>query len=203
MVCDPYGLCYDSFGMVKQSTGFRNAYTYTGREWDKETGLYYYRARYYDPMEGRFISKDPKGYEDSANLYEYALANPINLVDPDGTTVQTCCGMSGQLPLPIVMNGLECMSKCLKTTILISSGWRTSASNAAAGGAKKSYHMTGWAADVHEPPSKDKLRKAAEECQFFVLPKVYPNRIHVDVHTRIIPKCEPDECKCKEIRGGK
>ena len=35
--------------------GLRNGYTYTGREWDKETGLYYYRARYYDPMDGRFI----------------------------------------------------------------------------------------------------------------------------------------------------
>lgn len=50
---------YDSFGMVKPSTNFRNSHMYTGREWDKETGLYYYHARYYDPMEGRFISKDP------------------------------------------------------------------------------------------------------------------------------------------------
>jgi len=39
-----------------------NTCTYTGREWDKETGLYYYRARYYDPIEGRFISKDPIGF---------------------------------------------------------------------------------------------------------------------------------------------
>ena len=39
----------------------------TGREFDKETGLYYYRARYYDPMEGRFISKDPIGFKGGIN----------------------------------------------------------------------------------------------------------------------------------------
>uniref|UniRef100_A0A831UGN7 RHS repeat protein n=1 Tax=Geobacter metallireducens TaxID=28232 RepID=A0A831UGN7_GEOME len=76
---------YDSFGMVKASTGFRNSYTYTGREWDKETGLYYYRARYYDPIEGRFIQKDPIGFKGGdVNLYAYVQNNPINLVDPSG-----------------------------------------------------------------------------------------------------------------------
>lgn len=46
--------------------------TYTGREWDKETGLYYYRARYYDPIEGRFISKDPIGFAGGdVNLFGY------------------------------------------------------------------------------------------------------------------------------------
>jgi RHS repeat-associated protein len=76
---------YDSFGMVTPETGFRNSYTYTGREWDKETGLYYYRARYYDPMEGRFISKDPIGFAGGdVNLYGYVQSNPVNLVDPSG-----------------------------------------------------------------------------------------------------------------------
>lgn len=57
----------------------------TGREWDKETGLYYYRARYYDPMEGRFISKDPIGFDGGdVNLYGYVQNNPINWVDPSG-----------------------------------------------------------------------------------------------------------------------
>jgi len=50
---DAFGNLYDQKNVVKQP------YTYTGREWDKETKLYYYRARYYDAKVGRFISKDP------------------------------------------------------------------------------------------------------------------------------------------------
>ncbi len=75
---------YDSYGMPKQSLGFRNSYAYTGREWDKETGLYYYRARYYDPMEGRFIQKDPIGFRGGINIYAYVQNNPVNFVDPFG-----------------------------------------------------------------------------------------------------------------------
>jgi len=75
---------YDSYGMQKPATTFRNSYTYTGREWDRETGLYYYRARYYDPMEGRFISKDPAGFKGGINLYGYVQENPINNIDPTG-----------------------------------------------------------------------------------------------------------------------
>lgn len=77
---------YESFGMVTASDpAFENAYTYTGREWDKEIGLYYYRARYYDPMEGRFISKDPIGFSaGSTNLYSYTFDNPTNFADPSG-----------------------------------------------------------------------------------------------------------------------
>jgi len=65
-----------------------NYYTYTAREWDKETGLYYYRARYYDPMEGRFISKDPIGYQGGINVYAYAHNNPLRYVDPKGLDVK-------------------------------------------------------------------------------------------------------------------
>jgi RHS repeat-associated protein len=76
---------YDSFGMVKPSTNFRNSYTYTGREWDRETGQYYYRARYYDPMEGRFINKDPIGFDGGdVNLYAYVGNNVTNYTDPTG-----------------------------------------------------------------------------------------------------------------------
>lgn len=93
---------YDSFGMLKPSTSFENSYTYTGREWDKQTGLYYYRARYYDSIEGRFFSKDPIGFEGGdviynrdfdnvgepavpqVNLYQYSENNSINLTDPLG-----------------------------------------------------------------------------------------------------------------------
>lgn len=57
---------------------------YTGRE-DDGSGLYYYRARYYDPALGRFISEDPLGFDaGDINLYQYAAANPINHNDPSG-----------------------------------------------------------------------------------------------------------------------
>jgi RHS repeat-associated protein len=63
----------------------------TGREFYKETGLYYYRARYYDPIEGRFISKDPfKGGD--VNLYGYVKNNSINYKDLDGTLVGAAAG---------------------------------------------------------------------------------------------------------------
>ncbi|HMN15267.1 MAG TPA: RHS repeat-associated core domain-containing protein [Bellilinea sp.] len=61
-----------------------NSYTYTGREWDKETGLYYYRARYYDSIDGRLIQKDPAGFVDGPNLYSYVQSNPVNWTDPTG-----------------------------------------------------------------------------------------------------------------------
>jgi RHS repeat-associated protein len=69
---------YDSFGNLKDNAKSMQPFTYTGREWDKETELYYYRARYYDPMEGRFIQKDPIGFAGGINLYSYVGNNPLN-----------------------------------------------------------------------------------------------------------------------------
>jgi RHS repeat-associated protein len=61
-----------------------SGYAFTGREWDAETGLYYYRARYYDPKIGRFLSEDPIGFMGGANFYAYVEGNPLTLVDPFG-----------------------------------------------------------------------------------------------------------------------
>ncbi len=90
---------YDSFGMGKPANNtFSNSYTYTGREWDKETGLYYYRARYYDPMEGRFISKDPIGFDGGdVNLFAYVQNSPTTRNDPTGLMVQLCSRPSDSL----------------------------------------------------------------------------------------------------------
>lgn len=77
---------YDSFGKVTASTGgLDQPYAYTGREHDRETRLYFYRARYYDPEVGRFIGKDPIGFAaGTANYYGYVDGNAVNLTDPDG-----------------------------------------------------------------------------------------------------------------------
>ena len=52
--------------------------------WTTETGQYYMRARYYDPLYGRFLVRDPIRHAGGNNLYSYAGNNPINLVDPNG-----------------------------------------------------------------------------------------------------------------------
>lgn len=73
---------YDSFGDGAGSTLTR--YGYTGRERDADTGLYYYRARWYDPQAGRFLSEDPIGFDGGINLYAYVENNPLNNSDPEG-----------------------------------------------------------------------------------------------------------------------
>jgi RHS repeat-associated protein len=60
-------------------------FTFTGREFDSESGLYFYRARTYLPTHGRFLSRDPLGYVDGMNLYEYVSGRPMKSVDPRGT----------------------------------------------------------------------------------------------------------------------
>ena len=62
-----------------------NSYGFTGRRLDSETGFYYYRARYYAPQRGRFIQRDPLGYQDGMGVYAYVGNNPVNFIDPMGT----------------------------------------------------------------------------------------------------------------------
>ena len=61
-----------------------NTIFYAGESFDTSTGLYYDRARYYDPQLGRFISQDPIGYNGGMNLYAYCGDNPTDAVDPNG-----------------------------------------------------------------------------------------------------------------------
>jgi RHS repeat-associated protein len=76
---------YDSFGKLTASTGsLVNPFRYTARESDTETGLYYYRARYYDQSSGRFTSEDPSRFTGGIDLYLYVGNNPSVLVDPFG-----------------------------------------------------------------------------------------------------------------------
>lgn len=93
------GIGYDSFG---NSTGSAlTRYTYTSREFDTDTGLYYYRARWYDPQVGRFIGEDPIGFRGGdINLYGYVWQNPLNHRDPlglDGWGNDTADWLDGQI----------------------------------------------------------------------------------------------------------
>jgi len=53
---------YKPFGITTATGTNPNRFRFTGRKWDQETGLYYYRARYYDATVGRFVSEDPLGF---------------------------------------------------------------------------------------------------------------------------------------------
>lgn len=78
---------YDAFGNVVDQTGEAVDYIFgfTGREDDAESDLNYYRARYYDPGRGQFISEDPSGLSaGDANLYRYVKNSPTNKIDPTG-----------------------------------------------------------------------------------------------------------------------
>jgi RHS repeat-associated protein len=70
---------YTAFGDPQDHRGTPQPYRFTGREWDKEAGLYYYRGRYYDPVRGRFLSEDLLDVRESAHPYDYAKSNPIRL----------------------------------------------------------------------------------------------------------------------------
>jgi RHS repeat-associated protein len=82
-VTDTYD--YDAWGNVVASTGSTpNVYMYQAEALDSETGLYYLRARYYDPLAGRFLSVDPMA-DEGEHPYTYAGADPVNGHDPTGT----------------------------------------------------------------------------------------------------------------------
>ncbi|HEX9661740.1 MAG TPA: RHS repeat-associated core domain-containing protein, partial [Candidatus Binatia bacterium] len=63
---------YSSFGKIESQldSNFVQPFTFTSREFDAETGLYYYRARYYDSGSGRFIQEDPIEFLGGINFYE-------------------------------------------------------------------------------------------------------------------------------------
>ena len=80
-------LTYDSFGNVITETDSTvdSRYLYTGREFDEEIGLYYYRARYYNATTGRFLSEDPIRFSaGDVNLYRYVNNKPTLTTDPTG-----------------------------------------------------------------------------------------------------------------------
>lgn len=80
---------YDEWGNItSQIEGIPNSFKYAGEMLDEETGLYYLKARYYDPKIGRFINEDTyEGQIDnplSLNLYTYVHNNPLKNIDPTG-----------------------------------------------------------------------------------------------------------------------
>jgi RHS repeat-associated protein len=77
----------DRAGAVFDKSTVGNPYLFTARELDSESGLYYYRARYYDWQRGAFTQEDPIGFEGGVNLYIYVANNPLIFTDAFGEAV--------------------------------------------------------------------------------------------------------------------
>ena len=93
-VTDTYD--YDAFGNKVNSTGTTpNNYLYRGEQYDPDLGLYYLRARYYNPLTGRFLSRDPEDGKPiepkTLHKYLYAGGDPVDAIDPTGraATIET------------------------------------------------------------------------------------------------------------------
>ena len=90
----------DASGSTLSTSSISNRYTYTGREWDATLGLHHFRARWMSPSAGRFLGRDPIGYEGSEwDLYEFLESNSFGNLDPFG---KSClCGEE-----------ITCVAKC-------------------------------------------------------------------------------------------
>jgi RHS repeat-associated protein len=134
---------YSAFGKIISEAGtVQNPFTYTAREYDSDSGLYYYRARYYDAGVGRFLSRDPLAgtplgsialegnpafskntklgdalflrYVGADQLYKYVLNDPINLLDPTGTSgCDFTCGLVSTVVCGVISTG--CSVVCAPT----------------------------------------------------------------------------------------
>ncbi|HZN07688.1 MAG TPA: RHS repeat-associated core domain-containing protein [Pyrinomonadaceae bacterium] len=95
---------FDSGGNLLRESRLRNPYLFTGQRYDQETGLYYYRTRYLDPLAGRFTSRDTIGiWEDAGNLgngYTYVRNNPHSFTDPTGASILRTIPCNGPWPGP-------------------------------------------------------------------------------------------------------
>ena len=89
---------YDAWGRVRAfdrngkplaESALGNRYTFQGREYSWASGMYYFRARWYEPATGRFLSRDPIGLAGGLNEHSFCGNSPLNFVDPFGLSQET------------------------------------------------------------------------------------------------------------------
>jgi RHS repeat-associated protein len=147
---------YDSFGKVTGSSGsLTNPFQYTGREMDPETGLYYYRARYYDSITGRFLTEDPLRY-DPTSFYSYVGGNPVIWADPLGLyQCSKAKGVTCNLQ-PDLNDALLKFEKCTGHDITVTCGNN--------GHPPTDSHFYGWAVDIGQNANPWLTRAIAVDC---------------------------------------
>ena len=161
---------YDAFGNLIASTGtLTNPFQYTGREFDSETGLSFYRARYYDSTIGRFISEDPIRFDGGFDFYVYVENNPALYIDPMGLV-----RYNKKPPDTVPVTGataaaLNCLEHCLQClanrpnlNLMVTGGAEQS------GHSKNSYHYLGLAVDIWHGNNlqMSDVFRCAENCGF-------------------------------------
>jgi RHS repeat-associated protein len=145
---------YDSFGKRTNLTGsLANPFQFTARESDDETGLYFYRARYYHPDTERFLTEDPLRYG-LTSFYSYVGGNPVVWSDPLG--LYRCAKGASCDFQPELNDALIAFEKCFGHEITVTCGDN--------GHPPADTHTYGWAVDIghNNNPSLD--RKKAEDC---------------------------------------
>ena len=95
---------YDAFGnLLEREETVPNRILYTGQQYDQETGQYYLRARYYNPVVGRFLQEDTY-HGDGLNLYAYCANNPVVYYDPGGHDSAAVMKKAEEPDLPVGVN---------------------------------------------------------------------------------------------------
>jgi RHS repeat-associated protein len=108
-VTDTYD--YDAWGNTVNTTGSTpNVYLYRGEHYDADLDLYYLRARYFNPLSGRFLTRDPEAgrikVPASLHKYLYSVGDPINVSDPTGRAPLSEQGLLMQIVKPVAYAGV-------------------------------------------------------------------------------------------------
>jgi RHS repeat-associated protein len=125
---------YDAFGNSFTVSGSTpNEMYYRGEQWDSDLGLYYFRARYYNPITGRFVSRDPDDGDltkpASLHKYLYAGGDPINGWDPSGRTTRTAVAGGDAIDYGgLIITVLQAASGAIATQIAIDCAYNLLAS---------------------------------------------------------------------------
>jgi len=158
---------YTPWGEIESSTqtvAGLNSLRWKGLLYDSETGLYYMRARYYDPTIRRFISEDPIGLEGGINQYAFAGDDPVNNSDPSGLT---SCFTYYQREGDLYHNGEHVLTDVIQTTVCIGGGG--SSGNPLADGEGR-FANTGFGVQrgaggrTSAPPSNESPLREPREC---------------------------------------